>query len=57
MRQTLRRGQLALMWMRDGVQWDDLPEAARAELHGLLRELLRNALNRDPLVGAEARDE
>lgn len=42
MRNPPRREQLVLEWT-DRVQWDDLPVAARAELHGLLRELLRQA--------------
>jgi hypothetical protein len=41
MRSTLRTEQLALEWT-DRIRWDELPAAARAELQGLLRELLRH---------------
>jgi hypothetical protein len=46
MRNSPRREQLVLEWT-DRVQWDDLPVAARAELHGLLRELLRQGAHAD----------
>jgi hypothetical protein len=46
MRSRLSRGQLALEWT-DRIRWDELPVAARAELHVLLRELLRRIAHAD----------
>lgn len=52
MRSTLTRRQLALEWT-DRIRWDELPVAARAELHVLLRELLRRGADaEDPAEGA-----
>jgi hypothetical protein len=56
MRHTLRRHQLALTWS-DGMRWDELPVAVRAELQALLRALLRHADQPEPAVEAGAGDE
>jgi hypothetical protein len=42
MRETSRRGQLALWWT-DELRWDQLPASTRAELGKVLRALLQCA--------------
>lgn len=49
MRMTPGGGQLVLEWT-DRVRWDELPMAARAELHALLRELLRRGAPAEDLA-------
>jgi hypothetical protein len=49
MRSTLSRAQLALEWT-DRIRWDELPLAARAELHVLLRALLGRVVHGDDRV-------
>jgi hypothetical protein len=52
MRSTVKSGQLALEWT-DRIRWDELPAGARAELQGLLRELLQDgAHDEDRVEGA-----
>jgi hypothetical protein len=46
MREKPRRAQLVLEWT-GAMQWNELPTEARAELHALLRQLLRHTAHGD----------